>query len=219
MDWRQLITGASAVAALWPATAPGCAAAQVAPPPAATPAVDTSSPGELFRKVCEASDSRNDAIVANARAAGFAVEPKPEGAAKDVTGVILLVRHTAAGRQSIVTGTKRLPAIDGTSDEADLRSCSLSFTAPGWDARGFLTHWLGMPPATSSATQVAFYYTQHGDEYIAIDREHDQRAYIAALNAGRLHIALALENGDYRNLTLGIFNKPDHPLRLPGAGG
>ena len=208
MKWRKLIAGMGAVAALWPVTAPA------APLPA-----DDPSPGALFRKVCEASDARNDAIVANARAAGFAVGTSRESIPKDSIGVIVLERYTATGRQSIVTGTMRVSPIDGRSDEVELRSCSLSLSAPGWDARGFLTRWLGMPPATSSPTQVAFYYRQRGDTYIAIDREHDQRAFVAALNAGTLHITLALEKGEYRNLTLGIFNKPDLPLRLPRAAG
>lgn len=213
----RLIGGGIAIAAFWLAAAPCAVSAQATAPQAAARPQETNSPGNLFREICVASDARKDLIVADARAAGFTLAVDPKGVPEGAFDVAALDRDTATGRQQIIAATSQVPPINDVPDTVKLRSCSVSLSAPGWDGKAFLANWLGMTPALSSPTETAFYYTPSGNGYGRIDRESDPEAYLAALNAGALHIALVLEQGDHRNLTIGVFDKPDHPLIPPPA--
>lgn len=216
MNRLRLLRDTTITAALL-SVPPTVAVAQSTGPQTTVRAQEISSPEDLFLKICVASDARKDPIIAYARGDGFTLAVDPKDAPEGAFDIAALDRGTPTGRQQIIAASSQVPPINGLPDTVKLRSCSVSLSAPGWDGKAFLANWLGMAPAISGPTQTAFYYAPDGSGYIRIDREIDPEGYLAALNAGTLHIALVLEQGDHRNITIGIFDKPDHPLILPPA--
>ncbi|MBY8824961.1 tetratricopeptide repeat protein [Sphingomonas colocasiae] len=184
-----------------------------AQPASASPAV---SPSDSFREICVRSGAQMDAVIAAARAAGFAPAQANPAAPPGFTKAVALERGKDAARLVVVVSTGKSAISKAIPTEIPARACAVTAPSGAWDARAFAREWVGIPPQLDVEGLVAYSYFERAQGNAAA-ADNDLPALIAGANAGELRTLVVREAGELRALSWVVVEAPSPPLSIPAT--